>query len=172
MAKLYEYYNTGDDHFDAIYGTTWKAQTFTPSRGHKITSVKLLLFRLNSPGTLTVGIRATDVDGKPTGADLCSGTIDGDTLTTSTAGEWREITLGAGYDLSGSTKYAIVVRATGGDGSNYVAIRDDETSPTYTSGNYLYSTDSGSGWNSDTGKDFMFEDWGEFIGPLPTHFRQ
>jgi hypothetical protein len=158
MATLYEYYNSGDDSNIGFYGAYWFAQTFTPEEAHKITSVKLKLFRLGSPGTITVSIRATDGSGHPTGWDLCSGTIDGNTLTTSAIGAWYEITLGDGYDLAASTKYAIIVRATSGNGSNKLYWRYDGSSPTYTGGNYEVYI---GGWSGDTAKDLMFEDWGE-----------
>ena len=161
MATLYEYYNTGDDSRAPFYGERWRAQTFTPATAHKITSVKLKLYRLGSPGTITVGIRATDADGHPTGADLCSGTTNGNTLPTGSPYEWREITLGAGYDLSADVKYAIVVRALDGDGDNLIYWQLDSTDPTYPGGNYEYSNTGGSSWTSRTDFDFMFEDWGE-----------
>jgi hypothetical protein len=158
-STLYEHYNTGDDGTDNYYGANWGAQTFTPSTDHTITSAKLKLYRQGSPGTFTVGIRATS-SGQPTGADLCSGTIDGDTLTTSSSGAWYEISLGAGCDLSASTQYAIVVRAPGGDSSNRVTWRGDESSPTYSGGQYWDSSSSGSSWSSYSSVDAMFEEWG------------
>lgn len=138
-------------------GTAWDTQTFTPATSHTIVSVKLFLLRTGSPGTITVSIRATDGAGKPTGADLCSGTTDGDTLDTSTP-EWREVTLGSGTALTASTKYAIVARATSGDASNYVHWRID-SSPSYTGGNHADSADSGSSWTA-TSYDALFEEWG------------
>jgi len=161
VSTLYEYYNTGDDSTKVIYGATWGAQTFTPATAHKITSVKLKLCRYGSPGTITVGIRATDGSGHPTGSDLCSGTTDGNTLPVTPSNEWREITLGAGYNLSASTKYAIVARAPGGDLTNQFKWYRDASSPTYANGNQEDSADSGSSWTSQTAADFMFEDWGE-----------
>jgi len=83
-SHLYEYYNTGDDSSTNVYNITWYAQTFTPSVAHTITSVKLLLYRTGSPGTVTVSIRATDGSGHPIGSDLCSGTTNGDTLPAAT----------------------------------------------------------------------------------------
>lgn len=165
MATIYEYYNTGDNANIAPYGTTWYGQTFTPSVDHKITSVKLLLSRIGSPGTVTVSIRATDGSGHPTGSDLCSGTTNGDTLPDTVPGEWREVTLGDGADLSASTKYAIIVRALDGDNDNKPRWRLDSTSPTYTGGCIEQSSDSGSSWTSYPNYDFMFEEWGE---PLVT----
>ncbi|MBA7630622.1 hypothetical protein ES703_38146 [subsurface metagenome] len=113
MSTKFEYYDVNDDADKYIYANVWSAQTFTPSTAHKITSVKLLCWREGIPGTVTVSIRATS-GGHPTGGDLCSGTTDGNTLPLSSPYEWREITLGAGADLSADTMYAIVVRAPDG----------------------------------------------------------
>ena len=155
----YEYYDTGDDNGTGLYAANWGGQTFTPSTAHTITSVKLKLYQFGSIGTVTVGIRATSAD-DPTGSDLCSGTTDGSTLTTDTGGEWREITLGAGYALNASTQYAIVVRLDGGNGSNMLAWRYS-SSGSYAGGMWTSSADSGSNWSSNSNKDYMFEDWGE-----------
>ena len=163
---LYEYYNTGDDDNENVSGNSWVAQTFTTvglNENHNITSVKLKLYRVGSPGTVTVSIRATDANGHPTGSDLTSGTIDGDSLTTNSAGEWYEITL-TSYQLSVSTKYAIVVRATAGDFFNYVGWRADSTTPTYSGGNHEDSSDSGSTWTAHTDCDLMFEVYGTSAG--------
>jgi len=84
-SHLYEYYNTGDDSSQSVYGSNWYAQTFTSSIAHTITSVKLKLYRTGSPGTVTVSIRATDGSGHPILPDLCSGTTDGNTLPTATS---------------------------------------------------------------------------------------
>jgi hypothetical protein len=168
-ASIYESYNAGDDGDSSIYGSTWRAQTFTPSVAHTITSVKLMLWRTGSgPGTITVGIRATDGSGLPTGSDLCSGTIDGNTLTISSAGAWYEITFASGYDLSAGTQYAIVARAPGGDAGNRGYWRRDASSATYSGGNLLQSANSGSTWTPLADRDFMFEEWGDPLGGAGT----
>jgi len=159
-ASIYEYYNTGDNISTSIYSSIWRGQTFTPSVAHTITSVKLKLYRIGAaPGTVTVGIRATS-GGQPTGGDLCSGTIDGNTLTTLFTGAWYEITLGSGYDLSAGTKYAIVVGAPSSDAFNYIRWRMDTLSPTYGGGWLVSSGDGGSSWTSTSIYDLMFEEWG------------
>lgn len=168
MADKYEYYITGDDDGWSQRAERWEAQTFTPSTAHKITSVKLKLYREGSPGTLTVSIRATDGSGHPTGGDLCSGTTNGNTLPTALPYEWREITLGAGYNLSAGIKYAIVLRAPDGDLSNYSVWRGDKTNPTYWNGCREHSIDSGSSWTTYDDIDFMFEEWGEPAVTAPT----
>ena len=169
MVSKFENYTTGADgdmHFES---TNWRAQTFkVGATGHTITSVKLLLYRAGSPGTITVGIRAVDANGHPTGSDLTSGTTNGNTLTTDPFGELREIAV-TEYTLAPNTKYAIVPRAPNGSwSSNIVEWRLDLSSPAYGDGNYETSTDGGASWSADTGKDFMFEIWGNVIVVAPT----
>jgi len=167
MSTLYEHYNTNDDSpakiDDALDA---RAQTFTPSESHRVKEVKLKLLRYASPGTITVSITETDGSGHPTGEDLCSGTTDGDTLTTDSNGEWRDITLGNGSALLASTKYAIVVKALDSDSSNYIYWRHDSTSSTYGGGNHEFSGDGGSSWESYLTTDLMFEEWGNVINTL------
>ena len=164
MATLYENYITGDDTAAALTATSTRhAQTFTPATAHTITSVKLKIARYanGSPGTVTCEITATDVNGKPTGGALCSGTTDGDTLTERKTYEWREITFGAGYALSASVKYAIVIKQAGTSFPDWTYWRSDGSSPTYAGGSRVDSSDSGSTWGVVTENDFMFEDWGD-----------
>ena len=159
----YEYYNEGDTSAGQYYGVNWTGQTFKPDSTFTILYVKLKLARVGSPGTITVSIRATSA-GLPTGADLISGTTDGDTLTTNAAGEWRTITLFPGTTLTADTTYAIVVRALDGDiSTNYMWWRADNTSPTYTNGSVVSSSNAGDTWGSTTGTDFMFETWGSSV---------
>lgn len=161
MADRYEYYITGDDTGLWCQLAVWQGQTFTPVTAHKITSVKLLLYRVGSPKNVTASIQGVDENHYPDGSDICSGTTDGDTLTTNTAGEWREITLGAGANLDADTMYAIVVRALEGDTSNYCVWRCDKTDATYDVGRREYSDNSGSTWTHYITWDALFEDWGE-----------
>ena len=161
----FEYLVTGDYISKGIYGDYWEAQTFTPSAKHKVTGLRLKLFRIgSSPGTVTVSIKATDGSGHPAGGDLCSGMINGNDLTTDTDGAWYWIGLGDGYTLSQSTKYAIVIRAPSGDGSNHANWRCDDSGE-YADGNRESSDDGGSNWYTISGADFMFEEWGQ---PVPT----
>jgi len=169
MATRYEYYNTSDDGWTFAFGIYWVAQTFTPSVSHDILFVKLKLFRTGSPGTVTVSIRATDGSGHPTGGDLCSGTIDGNSLTTSYAGEWREITLGGGACLTAEIQYAIVIRALTGSAGNAPGWRQDGSSPTYDGGIYEISSNSGTSWTGISVNDKMFEEWG--VPPVETYIK-
>jgi len=160
---LYEYHNTGDNDYMDISNDDWLAQTFTvgtvgPNVEHEITSVKLLLYRLGYPGTITVSIRAVDGNRFPVGGDLTSGTINGNSLTTDPAGNWYTIAMPS-YNLQPSTEYAIVVRAIDIDGVGELRWRYDF--PAYYTGGYTYiSYTSGDMWMRYNGDDMMFEVWG------------
>lgn len=155
-ATLQENCITGDNGQLVVQGTYWRAQTFTPTVTHTITSVKLIIYRKTSPGTVTVSIRATDVNGQPTGTDLCSGTTNGNTLPTGPPYDLREITFGVGYQLTAGIKYAIVVRVAAAS----VRWRFRNTSG-YANGQVEQSDNSGSTWVSYSAFDCMFEEWGE-----------
>jgi len=163
VGQTEENYKTGDDGAEGLRSLVWGAQSFTPSAPYQVIGVALKLYRSNSPGEVTVSIKATDGNGQPTGQDLCSGTTDGDTLTTDTAGEWREIYFGDGCSVSSSVKYAIVVRATDAPVGNLVYWRVDESSPTYEGGCYEKSGSGGAVWVSYPGTDTMFE----VLSPAP-----
>ncbi len=156
----YEYYNTGDNGQYNIYGADWLAQTFTPTVAHNITSVKLLLYRIGSPESITVNITTVDGSGHPTAVSLCSGTTNGTTLPIGTPYEWREITFSTGASLSAHTKYAIIASLPSGNGSNHFHWRDNDVSAAYSSGNLEISYDSGATWVTATYEDLMFEEWG------------
>jgi hypothetical protein len=157
MSSKFEYLITGDDSANNPYGATYVAQTFTPQLSHTIKSVKLLLYRQGNPGTIAVSIRATS-SGKPTGSDLCSGTLNGNTIETSAT--WYEITLGAGIDLVAGTMYAIVVGAPSGSSGNVLFWRRKGTSTLYPRGTDATGLNNGLGpWTAYL-NDYMFEEWG------------
>jgi len=156
---LYESYTEENAYYN-VYGAYWRSQSFTPQSSHKITSVKLKLCRVGSPGTGTISIKATDGEGKPTGADLCSASIDGNALPTDPT--LLGFSLGAGTNLSAGTKYAIVWRFPSGDSSNYARTRHMYPG-TYAGGTAVTSSDSGATWEVVTDWDFVFQDWGESL---------
>ena len=147
----------------SFYGVSWLAQTFTTVGALTIEAISLFLYRVGNPGTITVSIRATDGTGKPTGEDLTSGTTDGNTLTDSSDGEWREVTL-TPYLLNAATKYAIVARATGGTAANAGKWKQDSLDP-YAGGANHESGDSGSTWTvagtHDRGFRILFWTWSD-----------
>ena len=160
--QQYDYYSTGDEDAVDIYGANWYAQTFTTSEAYSISSVRLKIYRLGEPGTGTVSIREADDGGDPAGGDLCSGTINANTITTGTGGGWYEIEFSSSYDLEASTQYAVVARAIAGDSSNYLAWRYDPTG-SLDDGNYESSTDGGMSWTANINYDCMFSTWGSDV---------
>ena len=98
------------------------------------------------------------ITAEPTGADLASGTTPGDTLPNWTAGpEEREITLGAGVELTSGVVYAIVVRAlTAIEDDSDVLVYSNNSNP-YADGNVSASNDSGSSWAGNESFDWWFK---------------
>ncbi len=147
-----QYLTTGDDAGKDFSGAVWIAQMFTTENTtYTLDKVKLKLYQATTPDTVTVSIRVT-ASGKPTGADLTSGTIDGNTITTGTGGLWYDIDL-ANYQLLPATQYAIVVRAQ----SPTLYWRRDTTSPPYAGGWSASSTDSGATWGAYSVYDNLFQ---------------
>lgn len=151
----YDYYKLNEEASIGMYGVYWYGQTFEASESYTTTGVKIKMFRIGLPGTVTVSIRATSA-GKPTGADIVSGTTDGDTLPSSGSGAWREITFGSTTALTSGTTYAIVIRATSAGGDSQVRLRYDANPSEYDGGAAVISDDSGASWTIGTG-DLMFE---------------
>lgn len=164
--SLYEYLNTGQDgDSDNIYAANWTAQYFTTdSTAHTITTINLYLKRVLSPGTITVSLKHADDSHKPTGADLCSGTYNGDNI--STAYGWVEFDVDD-ISLEASTEYAIVVRAVAGDGSNYVVWGEDAGGGLADAYGW-HSTDGGVSWITDSPADYLFEIWGNPVLAINT----
>ncbi len=163
----FESNNTGETGSVNIYGTGWVGQTFTPSIRHSVTSVNLKLYKSGSPGTITASIRATS-GGVPIGADLASGTYNGDTLGSS-PGAFVSIDLGSGTILDASTQYAICIRAPSGDISNRIVWR--RSGDLYADGTRVNSNDSGGSWSfsgPSATQDMMFEELGTSVPVYPT----
>jgi len=166
MATKYDYWD-GDATADAVYilnaATDWVAQSFTTSEYYYTTSVKLYCGKTSGAeiGTVTVSIKATDGSGQPTGSDLASGTRDSDDIPASPSYDWVEFTFTTGVNLIASTKYAIVVRASGASVSTifYCVYENDDP---YADGNAEWSTDSGSNWSAASSNDLLFQVWGDF----------
>lgn len=161
--SLFERYNSGDNDVNSVVDPKWESQTFTPQTSHVIKKVRIKIYRLGLPGIVSVGIKATDVEGKPSGADLASGTINGDGFTTNSTGDWYDIDLGSGASLSSGVKYAIVL---GNNASGWARWKVN-THSNYGGGNSLTSFDSGSTWafctdgyDTGGGYDALFEEWG------------
>lgn len=95
--------------------------------------------------------------GDPTGADLASGTTNGNTLP-----EWlsswedREVSLGAGIELTNGVTYAIVSRAPDA-APNDTVYWAMNPSGAYAGGSAYGSGDSGSTWSAEAAEDNWFQ---------------
>jgi len=152
-------YTSGDDALQDFYGANWIAQTFVTSTSTiNTTSVKIKIKRTGTPSTITIGIRAVDVNSKPTGSDLTSGNLDYTNLIADAETSWIVLSL-EDYTLSASTTYALVIREASGDASNKYQARI-KTTGTYSDGNTLTSNDSGSTWTAGS-SDILFNLYGD-----------
>ena len=146
--------------YSYIHGTQWRAQTFTTgnttSYPYTLQNVSVRLNRSGDPGLIIVSIRETDSNGRPTGSDLTSGTINGSAITTSDFGEWYCVPV-TSYGLAYDTTYAIVVRANSASYPTSYVMWMESTG--YGSGSDSYSSDGGSSWTLHT-DDMMFQAWG------------
>ena len=101
--------NAGSYYTNVSQSNNWWAQSFTPTVSHKVTKLALLLRKNGSPDTLTVSLKEY-----LNGTDLCSGTINGNTLPAATeAMAWTNISMGTGCILTPNRPYIIVIRMTG-----------------------------------------------------------
>lgn len=147
----------------------WCGQTFTASKNYTITAVGLLLYRddlVGEFGTLYASIRntvAADGGKIPSGADLCVGSIDSNTLTTNVAGNWHVVDLGAGSSLVDDGEYAIVVRVLGGDLNCLVNVHND-VGASYANGNFVWSENSGVDWIAIVEEDADFRTYETVMG--------
>jgi len=160
---LYEYLNTGGDgNSGAIYSANWTAEQFTSGNvSHTVTSVRVPLQRVGTyPGTVSLSITHADTDNFSTGADLTVAYLNGDAMS-DIEYVWYDFDV-SDISLSANASYAIVVRATSGNATDYIQWQKD-------AGGALagavgsHSSDSGITWVSDTPADYLFEIWGETV---------
>ncbi|GAG78203.1 unnamed protein product, partial [marine sediment metagenome] len=161
---LYERYTIGDNTHRAFHSTIWEAQTFTvgntgDNEDHHVTSVKLKVYRVGSPGTGTVAIYDVDGDGKPDNS-LCSVSYNFNNLLTEAG--WVEFAFSPYAALLAGTQYAIVVIAPDGNLFNHIRWRVDSSS-TYTGGCRVKTSNSGGSWTLYTNEDYMFEVYGNTL---------
>jgi len=152
------------DNGFAFSSTAWAGQTFTAGVSGQLTQLDADLFCSGCTGTtpnLTVSIRATNVSGVPTGADLASATLTG-----FSGSGYFAVTFGSPATVVAGTKYAIVLRATANPSAGTYAYvcscagtTPGENMNPYTGGQRVTSPNSGTTWSADTtsgGRDLGF----------------
>ncbi len=135
------------------------AGIFIASSSYNLNRVDIQVYRVGSPGNITVTVQATVVDGgayAPDGVDLLTPTIfDGNTITADVAGEFTTISFPDTASITSGTRYAIVISGASTDGSNYVEWISDDGDQSYT-GLIAFSSNGGSSWDKliDFGEAF------------------
>ena len=152
-------HNTGSDtNLNVPAGSiTKRAQTFSAQFTYNCRSLRLKLSRVLSPGTITVKVYS-GVDFPGTGASVLLGTTtaNGDSITTSSTGEWVVFDFGVGNEFaiaSGTQYWVLMETPSNGDASNYVKWRID-TSSGYAFGTLYYYFGA---WSFEATQDAMFE---------------
>lgn len=160
--SLYENWNDAagadsDDDFSYIYGAQWRAMQFqqgvtSNADNIYVKGVRLLLYRVGLPGTMTVSIQGMRGDAT---YDLCSTTYNASNLSVTKTWYWFNFTNNPWTTLNASDDYYITVRAPSGTGAKYVAWRVDTgdyfgQNPKYHLGSTYYnmykSANSGATW--------------------------
>jgi len=165
-----EYYTVNDDEgAGLIYGSgegtgVWMGQVFTPVHTMSLRRVEAKLYRLGTVGDITLSVYATTGSpALPTGASLSDIVVDGDTITTDSAGEWVPFTLGSALSLTGGTAYALILKVPDGynnGGSAGMYWRRDGTSSVYANGHHVQLYSAVGSWQYSSTTDLMFETWG------------
>ena len=144
----------------AAYSDQLLGQTFTAEHMHKVTSLRLNLYRLGNPGNLTVSIQGTDGSGLPDGNVLWAGSLQENLITTDTGGAWNRIPV-PDLGLTAGARYAIVLDAPEGTGEDCAVYWACSTN-SYAGGTALRRT-AGS-WSAVRigimSTDFLFEQYG------------
>lgn len=143
----------------------WAFQSFTTTIGYSLTRIDLFCGKGtgDNVGTLTVLVYLAGGDGKPTGAVLATGNIDDADVGLSPY-SWVVCNLTSAYNLSGSTKYCIVLHGASLDATNLVVWPWDDDglgSSDFAGGDQGFSADGGSTWSIDTTQDNLFRCYGE-----------
>lgn len=175
---VFESATAGDMGEVGLYaGTHFSAMPFTPEVSHRMTSVRVKIWKEagDTPGNVTVliqGIDNTDPPADPpfpSGVTLATGTILEAAIPVDTPGDWVECTFVTPVDVYAGHQYYIVLHALTGNAANPVKWRYTDT-PTYErcsvwTLNFMASTtNGGTTWSDSPNYNYMFEDKGQSVG--------
>lgn len=148
-----DFYEIGADNSISVYSNNWGVQTFTPTMTYQVSSVSLYSLAQGSPGTATLSIRFSS-GGLPTGSDLISKNENASLWAGSYS--WNTFTFSSSITLAAGTQYAIIIKVPSGNASNDVQVRSDASSPNYTGGTAVRSTNGGTSWTAYPDTDCYF----------------
>lgn len=145
-------YQTGEDNAINTDGNVYLGQSFIAAFTGTATSIGAKVYATGD-GRPQTQLYLAGSDGKPTGSLIYEFSKD---LGNAGSPSYWIIDTGIaveGIVLTRGTKYVLVMFDQGDGSSNWSV---DTSSPTYTSGNRLHSTNAGSSWTLYTGQDFLF----------------
>ena len=157
----------------SVGGSSWVAQTFTAGITGSLDQVDLFLFRVASPGDLTLQIQGTS-GGVPSGSVLASTTVAEASVTQATGGSnprfsWISAPLSPSAQVTAGQRYAIVLSAPAAAGINFYGWGVGDFLSPYSGGNVVLSITSGSMWGAFA---FIFDSWDTafktYVTSLPT----
>jgi len=153
---------TGPNNSFAVYGTRLFSQSFTPQASGSLSKVTLQLWKVGA-GSYNFSVQLQNCDGnQPNGTVVATSSNIANTSIGETASPGAEysLTFSTKPYLQAGTKYCLVTTtSTGGDGSNYINVREKDSSSTYTGGQAGYY--NGSVWDtaSYTAVDMYFKQY-------------
>jgi len=163
---------------DAYVGQSFKIGHTGTNAAHYLTSITIKAYREGIPGTITCGVYACDGVGKPTGAQLTTGSFDADTITESTDGENISIPLSP-VELAAATQYCfylvsakstpniLQVKSTDNANAGAKAPAPSQTGPyaagAVTTGSMLTSEDAAVSWTTTVTETIYFIEYGDAI---------
>ncbi len=155
--SLYEYYDGSTEGNWASYGSIYRGQTFTVDVNFLITKVEVKIRKAGSPGTGYLQVRNTAA-GLPTTVIATSNSYNFNGLSTSY--QWISLSFPSSTVLNADTKYSLNLVAPSGSAANCVEWAGDDSSPSYSGGNLIQSTNGGSSWAGYTTTDLNFKVYG------------
>lgn len=139
-------YEQGDNNDGAgAYASFRVGQTFTVPLAASVSAADFLGFYKGASGLATCRIYATS-GGLPTGQPLATAAT---AQPVGTVKAWQTCNFPTPAALAAGKQYALVVSWSGGNGSNALIWRNDNTSPTYAGGTRIRSRSSGA-WDTSS----------------------
>ena len=161
--KNQTYNNTNTREYYRLFSNTWYAgQSFTPSLTSRLEQVKMYVSLSNDAApvgtgsTLIVEIQHdnSSSNNKPNGTVIANATTTGLTVVAANTYYWKTFNFSTKPVLEKGTKYHIVIR---NNNSDTYRLGTDNSTPTYTGGELVYSTNSGATWTNDSTQDAIFD---------------
>jgi len=163
---------------DAYVGQSFKIGHTGTNAAHYLTSITIKAYREGTPGTITCGVYACDGVGKPTGAQLTTGSFNANAITESTDGENISIPL-LPVALAAATQYCfylvsakstpniLQVKSTDNANAGAKAPAPTQTGPyapgAVTTGSMLTSEDAAVSWTTTVTETIYFIEYGDAI---------